>query len=200
MTTGSSVPNFTKWKAATGNRTGDRLLFNNATPTKQQIVLFPSLLPSEKKKPGYITASIDLAAEFDQIDQETFIGLQIEELDEEQTGQLFMGINGAGEIQVLDGKFNPLKDETIETNGDLNLNAQDELTLSFHYYQNPDGWVLYMELSNDDNKVTSIINHIPFEKLDFPAKGIALVVKNPGQKGKIWFNNWKIWNDWTPND
>lgn len=188
--------NIDSWK-----NEGGVLKFSNNTPTKQKVTLKTSLLPSEKKKKGYITTSVKVSSNFEELPDDAIIGFQLGEENSSEENQLMMGVNGKGEIVVLDGEMNELMDESIKL-GDRMEMCSSEMTLSFHYYKNPDGWILFFTAKNDDSPcwTSATINKIPISKLNDPNKEISLLVYNPSQEGELWFYDWKVWNDWTPND
>lgn len=190
------------------SKEGDKLVFENLTNEKHNVLLYASDLPSENKKPGYITASVKISGAFDAIDDEAIWGFQLGEREAtngtNDQNHLIMGVNGKGEVVVVNGELASLKDEKIKRFND-NLDCDEELELSFHYYQNPYGWVIFFKAQAQDDacKSGATINYIPFEKLDSDDKDLSLFVYNPSGNStdeKIWFKDWRIQNDWTPND
>ncbi|MGB1241871.1 MAG: hypothetical protein ACPG49_05080 [Chitinophagales bacterium] len=177
---------------------GGKLIFNNQTTEKQRATLHTNALPSEQKKKGYITTSVKVSAN-DLIEKEAIVGIQIGERTAKGKNQLVMGINGEGEIVVLDGNLKPLMREKVKVGKKLEGNME-EMELSFHYYANPKGWIVFFQAKNENGRSGATINHIPFEKLDSENKEVSLVAYNPSQKGEVSFEDWKLQNDWTPND
>jgi len=177
----------------------DLLVFKNQSADKKKVTLYSSSIPSEFKKKGYITTSVTVSGGFKSIADDCIFGIQIGEKGADQRDQIFMGLNGKGEAVILDGTLNRLQGEKIKDyNG--KLTDSEEATLKFHYYRNPYGWIIFFSAHNGKNRVGTHINHIPVEKLDARYKELSLVVYNPSQEGKLWFKDWNIQNDWTPND
>jgi len=175
-----------------------KLTFNNQTTDKQLVTLHTNALPSEQKKKGYLTTSVKASIN-DLAEEEAIVGIQIGESAAKGKDKILMGVNGAGEIVVLDGDMKPLAREKVKFGEKLEGNM-DEVKLSFHYYRNPKGWIVFFQAKNENGRSGATINHIPSEKLDSKNKHVSLVAYNPSQKGQISFEDWKLQNDWTPND
>lgn len=175
---------------------GDKLIFNNQTNKKQKVSLYTNELPSEKKKIGYVTSNVVVSG---YLDQDCIVGFIIGEKNARDENLIFMGVNGKGKIEILNGNLKPLTEERISY-GPNNLKQCKELNLSFYYYKNPYGWIIYFGAKGHDISNGACINEVPYEKLNSEQKQISLVVYNPNQKGAIWFKQWEIQNDWAPND
>ncbi|MGE0560986.1 MAG: hypothetical protein AB7O47_04175 [Flavobacteriales bacterium] len=174
-----------------------KLVFNNLTSIKQKVSLYTDKLPSEKKKIGYITSNVIISGSFA---KDCILGFEIGEKNGRDENHIIMGVSGDGEIKILNGDLEPLIEEEISY-GPNTLNQCREINLSFYYYKNPYGWVIFFGAKgNDGIRNGASINYVPYDKLDSENKEISLVVYNPSNKGKIWFKNWEIQNDWTPND
>lgn len=186
------------WKQKDG-----KLNFNNQSDSKQVVTLFSKQLPSEHKKNGYITTRVSMPGNFDLIGNQSIFGFQIGEKGTPQKDHIILALNGAGETVVLNGDMEALTDEKINTSSHTSGNCGEEIILNFHYYNNPYGWIIYFNwysISDDDCRGRSMVNYIPFNKLNDADKELSLIVFNPSQNGDIWFKDWRILNDWTPND
>lgn len=179
---------------------GDKLVFNNQTSEKELMTLHSNALPSEHKKQGYITTKLLVSSDFDTMPDDCILGIQIGEKNADEKEQLVFGINGKGELIALDGNLDPLEGEKISFVKNLKGNCCSETELSLHYYRNPRGWIVFFGAKNEQESTGFSINHIPFDKLNSENKALSLLAFNPSQKGKIWFKDWEIQNDWTPND
>ncbi len=184
----------------------DRLLFNSQSTKKEKAQLYSRLIPSEHKKKGYIKMSVKVPGHFDLLADDALYGFQIGEEGTMDKDQIFMGLNGKGDVFLSDGNFEILETEDVSINN-RNIsqkNLGETLDFSLHYYRNPKGWIFYFRISDGTESraggVTYIINRIPAEKFDEQNKVISLVAFNPSQKGELWFKDWTIQNDWTPND
>jgi len=144
--------------------------------------------------------SVKVPSDFDLLADDAVFGFQIGEVNATEKNQLLLGLNGKGEIVVVDGNLEPLVEEKVKNGKSFTHKTSEEVELSFHYYQNPYGWVLFLKAKNEKESIGATINHIPFEKLNSMDKELSLIAFNPSKKGKLWFKDWSIQNDWTPND
>jgi len=179
----------------------DKLVFNNQSDLKEAVTLNSNLVPSEHKKDGYVTMSVKVPGNFDLLADDAVFGFQIGEVNASENEQLILGLNGTGEIIVVNGELEPLVEEKVKGGKYFtNNSSEEEIELSFHYYKNPYGWVLFFNAKNEKESIGKIVNYIPFEKLNSLDKELSLIAFNPSKKGKLWFKDWSIQNDWTPND
>ncbi len=191
---------FHKIKKEFWQKENDKLVFNNTSDQKEKALLYSELIPSEHKKDGYITTSVTIPANFNELADDCIFGFQLGEKNAEPDEQLLLGLNGNGELTVSDGELNPLTAEKITASNRFSIDCCEEVKLAFHYYKNPTGWVLFLRAKAGEEQIGTVINHIPYEKLNAANKELSLFAYNPSQKSKIWFKDWKIQNDWTPND
>ncbi len=178
----------------------DLLVFKNQSVDKRKVTLYSNSIPSEHKKKGYLTTSVKVPGGFKSIADDCIFGFQIGEKNADERDHIFMGVNGKGEVVGLDGTLNRLQEEKMKIYKKGILADSKEVTLKFHYYKNPYGWIIFFNADNGTEGIATHINYIPFEKLNNKNKELSLVVYNPSQEGKLWFKEWNIQNDWTPND
>ncbi len=152
------------------------------------------------KNKGILQPNYSFSSDFDTMPDDCILGIQIGGKNADEKEQLVVGIDGKGQLVVLDGNLEPLEEERVSSVKNLKGDCCSETELSFHYYRNPKGWILFFGAKNEQESAGISINHIPFDKLGSENKEISLVAFNPSQKGEIWFKNWEIQNDWTPND
>ncbi len=179
-----------------------QLFFNNQSPKKEKVTLFTEKIPSEDKKKGYVTMSVELPGDFAAIADDAKFGFQIGEKDLPEKEQIFIGLNGKGRVLVTDGNFDALSEGKVKIKDRKkdSKQLQEAIKLSLHYYRNPKGWVFFFSTNGGTKYRGGIVYDIPVEKFDSEDKAISLVAFNPSQKGELWFKNWTIQNDWTPND
>ena len=178
----------------------DKLVFNNQSHVKSAVTLNSNLIPSEHKKEGYVTMSVKVPSNFDLLADDAVFGFQIGEINATEKDRLVLGLNGKGEIVAVDGNLEPLLEEKVKNGKPFINSSLEEIELSFHYYKNPYGWVLFLRAKSEKESTGMMINHIPFEKLNSVDKELSLIAFNPSKKGELWFRDWTIQNDWTPND
>ena len=176
------------------------MVFNNQSTSKEKVSLYSNSIPSEHKKNGYITSSVIVPGEFDALADNAIFGFQIGEKSADQKDQLVIGLNGKGEVVAMNGALEDLEKEQFKKYEDGDLAGSKEVKLSFHYYKNPYGWIIFFRAIGENNRIATHINYIPFEKLNDQNKELSLFIYNPNQEGKLWFKEWNIQNDWTPND
>ena len=189
-----------QWKFVDG-----RMEFINGTSVKGRVKLCSDDLPSEKKKKGYITTKVTMTGNFNELPKEAIFGFQIGNKNAPDDKQLIIGVNGDGEIATLTGNLTALTKEKLFCRSKLikTEDFYDKIDLNLHYYRNPYGWVLFFSAKDKNKKFRAaggFLNYIPYEKLSSGEKEISLIAFNPTDSGKIWFKDWEIYNDWTPND
>lgn len=190
--------NANKW--AVNNK---ELHFINKSAKKEKATVFTNELPSENLKKGYVTSSVVLKTDLENIAEDAIIGFELGERNSKDSEKLLFGINGSGKVVYLDGNRASLKNEKIKVFQEEKEICDGEVKLSFHYYENPTGWVLFFRLkslTDPECTIGATINNIPFDKLNDPTKQLSLSIYNPSSKGEISFSDWQIQPDWTPND
>ncbi len=177
----------------------DSLFFNNRSRHKQSVSLYTAELASEHKKRGFVTTKVKTFGQFDLLEDDAMFGFQLGEKDAPDSEKLFLGVNGKGEVLVLDGNFKKLRNEQITKGKPLNGNCCETTELYFYYAKHANYWQLFFGANNKEVESYAAVNYIPYKKLDDPNKELSLVVYNPSREGEIWFKDWYILNDWTPN-
>ena len=184
--------NLTDWAKVDG-----KLVYLNKSNKFGELTLKTTLIPSEKKKLGYITSSVITNGKLAMLPKDGFMGFRLGEECAEKESQILMGVDGRGDLVVMDGNRKDLK---ISTRGSKMKEVNEETKLSFHYYKNPYGWIIFFNKQQGGVSETATINHIPYSNLNDLEKDFSLIVYNPTQQGEAWFKDWEIQNDWTPND
>jgi len=179
------------------------LLFIGGTELKQEVQVYSQNLPGKNKKPGYITSKVTIDLNQNFSDSLSVFGFQLGGADAVEEDQLIMGINTNGDVKVCDGNLNKLSDEKVKIYPKKINTKNNSVTISFHYYRNPFGWVVFCSIYDaTDPEINSqiIINNIPVKKLSSYNKKLSLIAFDPSGLGAILFSDWQIQKNWTPND
>jgi hypothetical protein len=194
----------------------EQLFFTDPDSSVGIITVYTDSLPSEEKKPGRLIVSVRLPRNFNNINPECLFGLRIGNKTAPNSKKIFIGLNGEGLIQALNGNLREL-DAGIEksfharatfSKAPLHIPYESGLnyiTLTLKFDRNPNGWIVFgsfrdnlKENKRDFHMVK--LNKVPYDYLNSVSKEISLIAYNPSAINHVWFKDWIVYNDWAPVD